>query len=286
MFATFVVPAPQGCNLNCPYCAVALRNEAKNILLTDTQYLDFLDAAIAYGDLKKVAIVGYEPTLDEAVDLSIEMLEKARAAGIKTSMNTNGLNLPKHIVRFAAVVDTVMISLDSHEASRNDKLRGMLGTFEGTTAGIRSAIAEMGAERVIVNTLLVPKHANYIEGLPEVLLELGVETWVISPYIEFDCGHLKPDIDFIHSVVLKLAKKAAKYGVEARYADEFRLIGPIDGVPIYNFQRPGEPEELVFRLSPNGSCSVGEEILTDSSVAQVWDGRQNPTDFLRALSRV
>ena len=284
MYATFVVPAPQGCNLNCPYCAVALRNEAKDTLLTNDQYLDFLDAAISYGGLKRVAIVGYEPTLDEAVELSIAMLEKAKAAGIKTSMNTNGLNLSKHIARFAEVVDTVMISLDSHDARRNDKLRGMLGTFEGTTAGIRSAVAKMGAERVIVNTLLVPKHMNYIEGLPEVLSQLGVETWVISPYIEFDRGHLKPDIDFIHSVVLELAQKAARYGVEARYADEFRIIGQIDGVPVYNFQRPGEIDELVFRLSPNGSCSVGEEILTDSSVAQVWDGSDS-AEFLHSLCR-
>lgn len=284
MYATFVVPAPMGCNLNCPYCAVALRNEARDTNLTDEQYLLFLDNVLRFPNLKKVAIVGYEPTLDEAVGLTLQMLARAKAAGVPTAVNTNGLNLPKHVVRLASVTDTVMISLDSHKPDINDKMRGMKGTFVGTVAGIRSVIAQMGAEKVIVNTLLVPRKADGIAQMPELLSSLGVKTWVISPYINFHEGELRPEVDFIQSVVKELARVAERYGIEARYADEFRVIGKVEEVPVYNFQRPGEPQELVFRLSPNGSCSVGDEILTDSSVAKVWDGRCDPTAFLLSLN--
>ncbi|MEZ0208910.1 MAG: radical SAM protein [Candidatus Paceibacterota bacterium] len=284
MYATFVVPAPMGCNLNCPYCAVALRNEARDTNLTDEQYLQFLDSVLRFQGLKKVAIVGYEPTLDEAIELTLKMLNRAKSAGVPTSVNTNGLNLPKHVGRLAYVTDTVMISLDSHAPDINDKMRGMKGTFVGTVAGIRSAIAHMGAEKVIVNTLLVPRKAERIARMPELLASFGVKTWVISPYINFHEGELRPEIDFIRSVVKELACVAERYGIEARYADEFRLIGSIETVPVYNFQRPGEPQELVFRLSPNGSCSIGDEILTDSSVAKVWDGRQDPAIFLQSFN--
>ncbi|MBI4120514.1 MAG: hypothetical protein HY454_03550, partial [Parcubacteria group bacterium] len=151
-------------------------------------------------------------------------------------------------------------------------------------AGIKSAIAIMGSGRVIVNTLLVPSRASQIEGLPEVLSALGVRTWVISPYIDFRDGELKPDISFVKDVVFQIAKKAREFDITAKYADEFRVIGKIDGIPTYNFQRPGEPDELVFRLAPNGTCSIGDEILADSSVAKVWDGIQDPVSFLQSLS--
>lgn len=283
MYATFVLPAPNGCNLNCPYCAVALRNEAREINLSFVQYHRFLNGALHFTRLKKVSIVGYEPTLDEVVDLTISLLDKAKGASLETSMNTNGINFPKHAQRLARVVDTVMISLDSSIPTINDRMRGKQGTFVGTSFGIKSAVATMGSDRVIVNTLLVPNKPERIELMPEVLSNFGVKTWVISPYIDFREGELQPDIDFIKGVVQDMAAKAQRFGITVMYADEFRLIGKIDGIPTYNFQRPGEPDEFVFRLSPNGSCSVGNEILMDSSVAFVWDGKEDPAAFLYTL---
>ena len=283
MYATFVVPAPRGCNLNCPYCAVALRNEAHDINLDDSQYLLFLDGALQFPRLKKVAIVGYEPTLDESVELTLSLLLNAKLAGVETSMNTNGLNFPKHADRLARVVDTVMISLDSNQPQTNDRMRGFKGTYVGTVAGIKKAIECMGPHRVIVNTLLVPNKPERIEGMSELLASLGVTNWVISPYIDFREGELKPDIGFIHTTVQRLADKATLRGVAVRYADEFRVIGQIDEISVYNFQLPGDDGDFVFRLAPNGTCSVGKQILADSSSARVWDGSTDPWAFLQSL---
>jgi MoaA/NifB/PqqE/SkfB family radical SAM enzyme len=283
MYATFVLPAPQGCNLHCPYCAVALRNEASKTTLTNSDYRAFLEGALAFSDLKQVSIVGYEPTLDDAIELTMLLLAVAKNADIATSMNTNGVNFPKYAGRLAPVVDTVMISLDSSIPETNDHMRGAPGTFAATTKGIRSAVSLMGADRVVVNSLLIS--GERLASMPTVLAGLGVKKWVISPYIDFRHGKLKNDADihFIRQSVYLLSTLADKANVTMYFADEFGVIGPIREIPIFNFQRPGTPGEFVFRLAPNGTCSVGDEILTDSSVAAVWGRHQDAGAFLQQL---
>lgn len=282
MFATFVLPAPQGCNLRCAYCAVALRGEASQTLLTEAQFLAFLDASLSHTTIKMVSIVGYEPTLPESINLTVALLHKARAHHVRTSVNTNGVNLPRYVSDLAPVVDTVMISLDSHLPLRNDKLRGVTGTFDATVAGIQSAVACLGADRVMVNTLLIPHRVDFVAGMPQLLSSLGAQSWVISPYIQFDKGRLRATVQETRSAITKLSKTAARFGVTLFCADEFRVIGEIDGVPAFNFQRPGKLGDFVYRLAPDGSCSVGPEILSDSVHAAKWNGEQ-PEAFLNAL---
>jgi pyruvate-formate lyase-activating enzyme len=42
LILTMVLPAPNGCNLRCPFCAIAQRGEAREQELASADYLHFL----------------------------------------------------------------------------------------------------------------------------------------------------------------------------------------------------------------------------------------------------
>ena len=80
---------------------------------------------------------------------------------------------------------------------------------------------------------------KYVRVVLDVLSEFGVETWVISPYIEFDKGHLKPDVEFIQSVVLDLvASKSFRERGIYDVAEVRRIIDEHDRIVA-----SGQPQE-------------------------------------------
>ena len=87
----------------------------------------------------------------------------------------------------------------------------------------------------------------------------------------------------IRQAIQVLFSKAERSGVALAYADEFSVIGRIDGIPVHNFQKPGHAGDLTLRLSPNGTCSTDEQILYESKDAVMWNGEENPETFLGAL---
>jgi MoaA/NifB/PqqE/SkfB family radical SAM enzyme len=272
MHATFVIPALGGCNLSCPYCAIGLRSEAKTNRLTDEMYVSFLEQAIETLDLRSVGIVGYEPTLPKSLPLAIKMLTLAKQRQIQTSLNTNGVRLSGCAEVLARCADKIFISLDSAIQTRNDKMRGSIGAWNAAIKGIGAATKTFGYKRVFVNTLLIPKNIDDIKHMPKLLKTLGVRNWIVSPYINFAKGQMGVDLIAVRNVLDQINEIAFAFDIDVRVADEFRILGPDVGMEVLNFQCPGGENELAFRLSPNGSLSVSQEILRDSQNVRRWAG--------------
>ena len=284
VYATFVLPAPNGCNLDCPYCVIAQREEARQSVLTDSDYVRFLTGILADLPVKRFAIQGYEPLLPEVWPLTKSLLKIAGQFLCESTVITNGTYLADHAKElggFPGLVDSLTVSLDSANARVHDKLRRKAGCFDAALAGIRAVAHDFKGE-LLVNSVLLPGRASYLEGMPELLASLGVREWAVSPLIsvnkEIKVAHgeeLKEDL-------LRLSSRAGTYGIKVFLSDELRLTAGNDLFEDFYVRSLGTNEEI-FRLSPDGSCSRGVEVLGPSLAVPKWDGKEVPAEFVARI---
>jgi len=69
---TLIVPAPNGCNLSCPFCYIQQRKEnAKSIDISPKDYVRFISDA---DNVSFICIQGYEPLLPDSFAYTQEIL--------------------------------------------------------------------------------------------------------------------------------------------------------------------------------------------------------------------
>ena len=284
IYATFVLPAPNGCNLDCPFCVIAHRREAKNSKLTHEDYLYFLTDILVYLKIDRFAIQGYEPLLPETWPLTKALLRIAGAFFCETTFVTNGTYLVDHaeeIGGFPGLVDAITVSLDSADPAIHDKLRRVSGTFEKALNGIK-AVSRTFRGDLIVNSILFPGKTKYLENMPELLDRLGIREWALSPLINIGSEAHVPHGEQLKESLLKLSDRAEAYGITVFLSDELRQTEGTDLFKEFYVRTLGVEEE-VFRLSPDGSCSRGIEVLGTSVGVPNWDTREQPTAFLQRI---
>lgn len=269
--ATFVVPAPNGCNLNCAFCVVRARREAKagDAHLAVEDYLQFLEVLHAEFPLGLVSLQGYEPLLPESWGYSKAILKKGNELGLRTALITNGTHLVDHIDDLVVLdVLGLTVSLDSADPELHDATRRTPGAFAATIAGLRAALAAPPlAERVLVASVLQPDKRRYLDGMPALLGSLGVHKWLVTPMYKFTGSGFGGPVDSPESVVsdlLRLQGLARQHGVQLLVDDEFDVLTTRTGnvVSLAELQlRRMKRIDQVVRLSANGSFSIGQEIL-------------------------
>lgn len=277
---TMVLPAPNGCNLKCPFCAIAQRGEATNAVMTDADYHTFLDDVCKHFEVDRLSIQGYEPLLPEVWALTKSLLEHADTFDLETRLVTNGTTLTKYAEELSGLVDLVAISLDSSDPAIHDQLRGVPGCFEEAIAGIKSAVHHFGRDGVVVNSVLFPGKERYLEGMPKLLQGLGVGEWTVGPYKDMRIGGHTGGKNQMKAALLRMSLLGAKYGLKASLADEFRKLDTGDfykGLLVAALP----PNVSVIRLSPDATCSQDFEILSPSGLAPTWDRKEAPHIFLQ-----
>jgi len=281
LYATFVLPAPNGCNLKCPFCAIAQRGEATRSRLGGEDYVRFLSDILAGLAVTRVSIQGYEPLLPEAWPLTERLLRLANAYFCETSVVTNGTYLAEHAGELGRLVDTATVSLDSDQAAVHDRLRGVAGAHEQALNGLRAAQAALPG-RLNVNSVLFPNRAEYLNGMPKLLAQLGIKEWVISPMISFRQKGYIPKLSFIKKEMARLADEAESLGVNVLLSDELRTTEETDLFETLSI-RSLEAGDAIFRLSPDGSCSRGREILGSAGAVPMWDTAEQPAKFVKRI---
>jgi len=285
LYLTMVLPAPHGCNLRCPFCAIAQRGEARTGELRDADYVRFLRDVAQHLPIERFSLQGYEPLLPETWGLTKLLLQEADQFDLETGLVTNGVTLKDRAEELSGLADGITVSLDSDASRRHDKLRGMVGAWEATVRGIRAAVEHFKDEdgvHVEVNSVLFPKKARYLEGMPRLLRKLGVTQWVISPLINFTDDRYTADVVALRQELLDLSRLAKREGIEVNLGDELRRH---DTANLYELLSVAAlvGEESVVRLSPDATLSRGREILRTSSAAPVWDRREEPHVFLKRV---
>ncbi len=124
----------KACNLRCVHCYASATNAPAPNELTYAEGIALLDDLAAF-HVPAVLFSGGEPLSRPEI---LPFIRHARSLGLACTLSTNGLliddkmadNLAESGLKYAG------ISIDGIEA-RHDKLRGKVGAFKGTLAGIK-----------------------------------------------------------------------------------------------------------------------------------------------------
>jgi MoaA/NifB/PqqE/SkfB family radical SAM enzyme len=293
---TFVVPAPDGCNLKCPYCFIDRRKEdATSLDLKPKDYASFIAEVAAREDIGAICIQGYEPLLPESFVYTREILAAGQRLGVPTSLVTNGTYLSDRIEELAALAPhKITVSIDAADGATHDKSRGKIGAFVMALSGLKKAAAHPVLQPVLVlASILMPQKHERLMGMPALAAELGIEHWVVTILQSVgkdEIGGAVGDRRRIFQDLLLLKREAAKHDIAFVVDDEFgtlseadlgRSVVDISALRIRRLARPAG----TFRLLPTGQCSMGVEILREiREDAPRWmPGEVHAADFLASM---
>jgi MoaA/NifB/PqqE/SkfB family radical SAM enzyme len=290
LIATFVVPAPRGCNLNCSFCIVRARREApagaSSLQVED--YVRFFEALCEREPTGLMSLQGYEPLLPESWSYSEALLARSAELGVPSALVTNGTHLAEHVDDLVRLgVAGVTISLDSADPVLHDLSRGTPGAFEQTLNGLRAVAASELRDRTLVASVLQSRRAHYLDGIPALLASLGIQEWIVTPMLRIgreSAGSTVQGYAEIIRELIRLNRLAKSHGIDMLVDDEFEKLVAEESkvVPIESPQFRRLPRlSRVVRLSPDGSCSVGEEILrrVDDAVPH-WNPHESAGRFV------
>jgi pyruvate-formate lyase-activating enzyme len=170
------------CNLRCGFCYTDSPRHtlARTPDLSDDDWLAIVDEAIALGVLEAV-ITGGEPLLRR--DLTLEVIQRLDAAGVGTTLNTNGWFVDDVVAdRLAACRGlSVFISLDGATSATHDASRGVPGGWARAVAAMDRLLSRGVPVRIV--HVVTPDTQPETEALIELGWQLGVSSVQMTPVV-------------------------------------------------------------------------------------------------------
>jgi MoaA/NifB/PqqE/SkfB family radical SAM enzyme len=295
-FLTFVVPAPNGCNLGCPLCLIRQRREITETQLAPEDFARFIREAAQCAPIFALAIQGYEPLLPESLPYTQAILATGRFLGLPSTLVTNGVRLVDAVDLLKTLSPAkIAVSLDAAADDIHDRIRRVAGAYAMTVAGIRRAVDVLAPHtRLAVASMLIPHRRHYLEDMPARLRDIGVDRWIISPLVRVGrdaTGGPVGDRTELFRDLLILQEAAVRAGVRMTVDDEFghlNYAAACDAQPalraLHVRTLPSHVE--LFRLSPGGHCSRHADVLRQvAPETPRWlPGVTHAGDFLEILS--
>jgi uncharacterized Fe-S cluster-containing radical SAM superfamily protein len=295
-FLTFVVPAPSGCNLNCSFCLVKQRREVAGDWLRPDDLARFVREAAERALIFAVAIQGYEPLLPASLPYTQAVLAIGRLLRIPTTLVTNGVFLGDALDLISVLAPSkIAISLDSASADNHDRIRGVTGAWASTVNSIVQATKVLTPKTSLaVSSVLLPGKRCYLDEMPARLREIGIDRWIVNPLLRVGRDHVGGPVGDRASLfhdLLVLQEAADRAEVRLSVDDEFDRLDHGSA----SLRQPAlrslhvralPPKVEIFRLTPNGQCSTGENILkrVTPEVPRWQPDATHAGDFLEMLS--
>jgi MoaA/NifB/PqqE/SkfB family radical SAM enzyme len=301
-FLTFVVPAENGCDLRCSFCLVQQRREIAGMRLgpqdlKPEDFARFIREAAQRAPVVALAIQGFEPLLPASLPYTQAILETGRILNLPAALVTNGVGLVEAIDRLKILSPAkIAISLDAASADVHDRVRGVVGAWDTTVAGIRRALKVLAPQtRLLVTSVLMPSRRHYLDDMPVYLREIGIDRWIVSPLLRVGRdgvgGPVGNRTKLFHDLLI-LQQAADRVGVRLTIDDEFGHLGHdaecasqpvLRGLHVRKLPREVE----LFRLAPSGQCSAGDAILQQMppDTPRWRPGDMHAGDFLKTAAR-
>lgn len=139
------------CNMTCDYCFLALNSRPATIL-SEADGARAVDAHLArFGAAARFTLLGGEPLLHPALALSLA--KRARAAGAKVTLITNGTKAePAVVAELSRLGAEVGVSVDGAAASHDKHRRSAGGA--STHAAVMNALALLDSASLRVNLVI------------------------------------------------------------------------------------------------------------------------------------
>jgi MoaA/NifB/PqqE/SkfB family radical SAM enzyme len=170
------------CNFRCDFCYTDSPRHtlARTPELSDAEWSAIVDEAIGLGVLEAV-VTGGEPLLRR--DLTLDVIERLDAAGVGTTLNTNGWFVDDAVAdRLAAARGlSVFISLDGATSVAHETSRGVPGGWARGIAAIDRLLARGVPVRVV--HVVTPDNEHETEALIELGWQLGVTSVQMTPVV-------------------------------------------------------------------------------------------------------
>jgi hypothetical protein len=213
------------------------------------------------------------------------------------------------------------VSIDSADMATQTKLRPValksehnLGTsLERAKQGIET-LKEFGFPKrgqfLGVTSVLFPGKAHFLNGMPDLLKELGVNNWTISPYVGSSGGYVESGAEIV-SIYRKFIRQVEEgdYNIRFELPDDVRQVlgeenlleeatrikKAFDGyttdqvvednvVGGYVRDLGKRGETIIVRVLPDLRVLVQEEIVKEDAIkARKWEGAEAPRIFMREL---
>jgi MoaA/NifB/PqqE/SkfB family radical SAM enzyme len=303
-FLTFVVPAPSGCNLRCPFCFIRQRREISETRLEQERFepahlgpedmARFVREAAQRAPIFALAVQGYEPLLPESLPYTRALLAAGRFLNLRTTLVTNGIGLVHALDLLKTLTPAkIAVSLDSAEAGIHDRIRGVRGAWDKAVAGMTRARAVLSPQtRLVVASVLIPSRRLYLDDMPARLREMGIDRWIVNPLVRVGrrvAGGPVGNQTALFRDLLILHEAADRAGVRLTVDDEFGHLGH-DAACVRQpalralHVRTLPPNVELFRLTPDGWCSQGSDVLNQiTSSTPCWRPGMHAGDFLAML---
>ncbi|GHI04135.1 cytosylglucuronate decarboxylase [Streptomyces cellostaticus] len=182
----------EACNADCFMCEFALSRDTFRFSLED--FDELLPRAVEAG-VGYIRFTGGEPLMHADV---AELVRRGTDAGMKMSVITNGMMLPRQIEQLAdAGLAQVIVSLDGGSAATHDVYRRSPGMFDHGLRGLRAA-ARLGV-LPRVNSVVGPHNYTEMPQLQRVLTETGVQQWELSA-LKLERAIHYPDPDHVRAL--------------------------------------------------------------------------------------
>ena len=169
------------CAWNCAYCCDGRGEPFK---ADPVKELTAEEAGRLFAVLRRAAdtldVTGGEPMLRRDLE---EVLERARALGLRTALNTKGVGLPDRpdVMRHS---DVLALSVDALDPGALEAIIGSRRAAEGVLEAMRFAIAERGrfGTRVVLSAVAMPGNLDEAARVLELAVSEGLG-FHISPQI-------------------------------------------------------------------------------------------------------
>jgi cytosylglucuronate decarboxylase len=232
----------EACNADCFMCNFALSRDTYRF--STDEMTDVLPKAAAAG-VKFIRFTGGEPLMHPEV---VELVHLGSEAGMRTSIISNGLLLPRLIDALAtAGLAQMIVSLDGASSATHDVLRRLPGSFDNGMAGLGTAAARGVLTRV--NTVVGPHNYTEIPRLQEVLTAASIQQRELSA-LKLNRPIAYPDPDNVRSVC------------DAVYARDDRLV-PM-GKKFYGDTATEQQRFFTEGIPPRAdqpSCHIVEDVI-------------------------
>ncbi|MFP4500321.1 MAG: radical SAM protein [Candidatus Hydrogenedentota bacterium] len=217
-----VIMLTDKCNLHCKMCGACDYSPGDHNMLRLEEWLEVIDAA---GRLKTqiLSITGGEVLLRHN-DL-FPIVERARQYGIKVHLNTNALLLNrKNIERIKATgIETVSISIESHEAATHDLIRGK-GMYQLALEGMRRLREAAPEVRIGLNCVINKHNLDGLHGLVPFAASEKLDQVKFAP-IHTNLQHKDKDVSEYEDMIFQEADLDALDAELQRIQDEVKQTG-------------------------------------------------------------
>jgi len=173
------------CDLKCRHCYQSSTNSTNGQELSLAQKLDLIDQfGRAYGAM--IAFAGGEPTLSSHLE---PCLARCQQYGIHTTLATHGRLMTEDRCRRLAQLGLryVEVSLDSVDAPKHDRIRGLSGSWGQSIEGIKNVVAMEGM-RAGIAMCVTHDNIGEVDKMIRFAVDLGVSCFAHFNFIPVGRG--------------------------------------------------------------------------------------------------